>query len=227
MAIRGVMNTHLRSMSFLVAFLPVVLFGLVEQAHAQAGQTASSTVLRTGDILRINVWPNTELGGEFAIEEDGYVYLPLLAEVLAAGVSVDDLRVELRRRYSEVQRNPVVTVTPMFQVSVTGGVQRPGIHTITPNTSLLDVVVLSGGFQGAADTENVRIVRPGQVTDYDAMRALETGVGMDAITLQSGDHIVVPYTQPSWLTARNAFEVVRTVSTLALIWDRFFRNNRD
>jgi protein involved in polysaccharide export with SLBB domain len=220
-AIRGVMNTHLRSMGFLVAFLPVVLFGLAEQAHAQAGQT----VLRTGDILRINVWPNTELGGEFTIEEDGYVYLPLLAEVPAAGVSVDDLRVELRRRYSEVQRNPVVTVTPMFRVSVTGGVQRPGIHTITPNTSLLDVVVMSGGFQGSADSENVRIVRPGQVTDYDAMRALETGEGMEAITLQSGDHIVVPMRSAPWLTARNAFEVVRTASTLLLIWDRFFRNN--
>lgn len=228
MAIRGVMNTRLRSMGFLVAFLPVVLFSLSQQAHAQAGQTqatASSTVLRAGDMLRINVWPNTELSGEFTIEEDGFVYLPLLAEVRAAGVSVDDLRAELRRRYGEVQRNPVVTVTPMFQVSVTGAVQRPGIHTITPNASLLDVVVMSGGFQGAADAENVRIVRPGQVIDYDAFRALETGEGMEAITLQSGDHIFVPVVDPPWLTARTAFEVVRTASTLLLIWDRFFRSN--
>lgn len=214
------MNTRLRSMGVLVA-LSLILSGVPEQAHAQA--TASSTILRAGDVLRINVWPNTELSGEFTIEQDGFVYLPLLAEVRAAGVSVDDLRAELRRRYGEVQRNPVVTVTPMFQVSVTGAVQRPGIHMITPNTSVLDVVVMSGGFQGSADSENVRIVRPGQVTDYDAFRALETGVGMEAIALQSGDHIFVPVVDPPWLTARTAFEVVRTASTLLLIWDRFFR----
>jgi protein involved in polysaccharide export with SLBB domain len=225
-AIRGVMNTHRRSISFLIAFLSVVMFGLAERAYAQSGQTqatASSTILRPGDILRVNVWPNTELSGDFTIEQDGYVYLPLLAEVRAAGVSVDDLRAELRRRYGEAQRNPVVTVTPMFRVSVTGAVQRPGIHMITPNTSLLDVIVMAGGFQGTADSENVRIVRPGQVTDYDAFRALETGEGMEAIQLRSGDHIFVPTRRPPRLTARTALEMVRTASTLLLIWDRFFR----
>lgn len=206
--------------------LLVATLGFFQPVQAQSGQTearTSSTVLRPGDVLRINVWPNTELSGEFTVEEDGYVYLPLLAEVRAAGVSVDDLRTELRRRYGEAQRNPVVTVTPMFRVSVTGAVQRPGIHMITPNTSLLDVIVMAGGFQGGADQENVRIVRPGQVTDYDALRALETGEGMEAIALRSGDHIVVPSRRPPRLTVRNAFEVVRTASTLLLIWDRFFR----
>ena len=219
------MNTHLRSMGFLVA-LSVTLFGLAEQARAQAAPTqipTQTTILRAGDILRINVWPNTELSGEFTIEEDGFVYLPLLAEVRAEGVSANDLRAELRRRYGEVQRNPVVTVTPMFSVSVTGAVLRPGIHLVTPSTSLIDVVVMAGGFQGNADSENVRIVRPGQVMDYDAFRALETGVGMEGIALRSGDHIFVPMRDPPWLTARNAFEVVRTASTLLLIWDRFLR----
>jgi len=216
------MSIHLRSVVFLIAFA-AAQGAMAAHLYGQAQATAPSTILRAGDLLRINVWPNTELSGEFTIEQDGFVYLPLLAEVRAAGVSVDDLRAELRRRYAEVQRNPVVTVTPMFQVSVTGAVQRPGIHLISPNTSLIDAVVLSGGFQGNADSEKVRIVRPGEVTDYDAFRALETGVGMEAIALRSGDHIFVPFRDPSWFTARNAFEVVRTVSTLVLIWDRFFR----
>jgi polysaccharide biosynthesis/export protein len=201
------------------------LHGPPQSLHAQVGtgQARGTDVLRPGDVLRINVWPNTELSGEFAIEEDGYVYLPLLAEVRAVGVPIEDLRSELRRRYGEVQRNPVVTVTPMFRVSVTGAVQRPGIHVIAPNTTLLDVIVLAGGFRAEADQENVRIVRPGQVTDYDALRALETGEGTEAIALRSGDHIVVPMMRPPRFTARNMFEVVRTASTLLLIWDRFFR----
>lgn len=225
MAIRGVRNSRRPSMGVLVALL-VASTGWAEQARAQAGPvqtTGSSTILREGDILQIDVWPNTELSGEFTIEDDGFVYLPLLAAVRAAGVSVDDFRVDLRRRYGEVQRNPVVTVTPRFQISVTGAVQRPGVLLVTPNTSLLDAVTLSGGFQNNANAQNVRIVRPGEVTTYDAVRALETGQGMEAIALRSGDHIFVPIADPPLLTFRNVISALNAVASLLFIWDRFVR----
>jgi protein involved in polysaccharide export with SLBB domain len=144
--------------------------------------------------------------------------------VKAVGVSLDELRAELRRRYGEAARNPVVTITPMYRVSVTGAVLRPGVHLITPTHSLLDVIDLSGGFQGVADTENVRVVRESGVVEFDALRALETGQGMDAVQLRSGDHIIVPPRGVPLLTWRSAFDALRTVTTLILIWDRL---NRD
>lgn len=215
-----------RASTGVVVALLLASSGPAQPVRAQAGPaqpTGSSTILREGDVLRIDVWPNTELSGEFTIEDDGLVYLPLLAAVRAAGVSVDELRVDLRRRYGEVQRNPVVTVTPMFQVSVTGAVQRPGVLMVSPNTSLLDAVTLSGGFQGNAAARDVRIVRPGEVTTYDAVRALETGEGMEAIVLQSGDHIFVPVADPPILTLRNAISLLNAVASVLFIWDRFVR----
>lgn len=225
MAVRGVTNNRRPPMGLLLALL-LAWSGQAEPGHAQVGQTpppASSMILRQGDILRIDVWPNTELSGEFTIEEDGLVYLPLLGAVRAAGVPVDDFRVDLRQLYGEVQRNPVVTVSPMFRISVTGAVQRPGIIMVTPRTSLLDAVSLSGGFQGNANAEEVRIVRPGEVTNYDAVRALETGEGMDAIALRSGDHVFVPVADPPVFTFRNAISLLNAVASLLFIWDRFVR----
>jgi polysaccharide export outer membrane protein len=210
-----------------IALALTTALGVVESAQAQSSpigavpaQRSSAITLRPGDILRIDVWPTDELSGEFTIGETGYVYLPLLEAVRAAGVALDDLRAELRRRYGEATRNPVVTITPMYRVSVTGAVQRPGIHLITPTNSLLDVIGLAGGFQGGADTENVRVVRESGVVEFNALRALETGQGMDAVMLRSGDHIVVPVRGAPLITWRGVFDAIRTVTTLILIWDR-------
>jgi polysaccharide biosynthesis/export protein len=217
-----------RRMILMLALATAVLLGVSEPVPAQQPTSAaqgarSETVLRPGDVLDIRVWPSAELSGEFSIEDTGLIHLPLLGAVRAVGVPIDQLREELRRGYAETMRNPVVTVTPMFRVTITGEVQRPGIQVVTPNSTLFDVIGMAGGFRATADTENLRVVRPGQVVDYDALRAMETGEGMDVIRLRSGDHIIVPGLRPSRLTVRNAFEAVRTISTLILLWDRVFR----
>ena len=179
---------------------------------------AAQTNVAPGDVLRISVWPSTELSGEFTVEETGIVYLPLLGDVRVGGVSIDQVRADLRGRYGDVVRNPVVTVTPMFRITVTGEVQRPGVHMITPTNTLLDVIGMAGGFREAANADRVRIVRPGQVVEFDAVRALETGEGMHVVELRSGDHVVVPTARQ--FTWRTALDVVRTVSTFILIIDR-------
>jgi polysaccharide biosynthesis/export protein len=202
----------------------LILAGAAGEAHARQAQAGSSEApLRPGDALDIRVWPSAELSGEFPIEDTGMVHLPLLGAVRAVGIPISQLREELRSGYAQSMQSPVISVTPMFRVTVTGEVQRPGIQIVTPSQTLFDVIGMAGGFRGDADTENVRIVRPGQVIDFNALRAMETGEGMDAIALRSGDHIVVPFSPPSRLTWSNAFTAVRTISTVILLWDRVLR----
>jgi protein involved in polysaccharide export with SLBB domain len=212
------------------ALLSIVLAAVlgsagVIEAHAQDASSSanpgSSLVLRPGDALRITVWPNSELGGEFVIDDAGYVHLPVLADVRVAGIPVDRVREDLRRRYAEGMRNPVVNVTPVFDVIVVGAVQRPGVYSITPTHSLFDVLGMAGGFQGTAAGDRLRIVRPGEVVRFDAVRALERGEDMDAIRLRSGDHIVVP--QARHFNWRNILTVVQTASLLFVTYERVTR----
>lgn len=204
-----------------LALVGLVLAGGAGSAWAQAG--SSESVLRPGDALDIRVWPSAELSGEFPIEDTGMVHLPLLGAVRAVGIPISQLREELRSGYAQAMQSPVVSVTPMFRVTVTGEVQRPGIQIVTPAHGLFDVIGMAGGFRGDADMENLRIVRPGQVIDIDALRVMETGERMDVVALRSGDHIVVPTRRPSRLTWTNAFTAVRTISTVVLLWDRILR----
>jgi polysaccharide biosynthesis/export protein len=209
-----------RSQATLMLVVFLAIFSSLGTAHAQSA-AGTDLVLRPGDLLRITVWPNSELGGEFGIDEEGYVHLPVLAAVRVAGIPLDRVREELRRGYAEAMRNPVVNVTPVFSVTVTGAVQRPGIYTVTPTHSLFDVLGMAGGFNDSADAEQVRVVRPGQVIRFDVSRALERGEGLEGIQLRSGDQIVVPQArQFNW---RNILTVVQTISLLFVTYERITR----
>lgn len=159
--------------------------------HAQDRTNVNDILsLKAGDILRIRVWPDSTLGGDFVVEETGLAYLPIMGQVRVAGRSLKDLRSELRTRYGEAFRNPVVTVTALYHVSVTGGVVRPGIVQVMPADGLYDAIDLAGGFRDDAKPQAVQIMRDGKVIAVDAR--VENGATAEAMVLKSGDRIVVP-----------------------------------
>jgi len=142
-------------------------------------------------MLRVRVWPDSALGGDFPVEENGMVLLPVVGSVRATGRTLADLRGQLRGRYEQAMKLPVVTILPVFRVSVLGAVMRPGLYEVDPTMTLFDVISLAGGFRPEAREDDVRVVRPGAVLAVNARSALETGNLPEALQLRSGDRIVV------------------------------------
>ncbi len=199
----------------------VLLAGPVHaQATGPAGSAGQADAfdLRPGDILRIGIWPDATLSGEFAVEETGLVYLPFLGAVPVVGMPLDLLRSQLREGYSEIMKEPVVTITPLFQVGVSGGVGRPGNYRITPTENIMDVILMAGGFAGRAKADQVEIVRQGEVLKYNVERALEGAADLSALTLRSGDQIVVPIGSSFGLT--NVLQLMTLAATTVLLIDR-------
>lgn len=212
--------------AFLLLSIAVLVGGLglagpvqAQQADRVSGANAGPRTLNPGDMLRISVWPNDDLSGEFVVEETGYVYLPMLGRVRAAGVPLDELRSELRSGYAESIQNPVVSITPVFSIGVLGEVRSPGVYNANPSTTLLDVVGEAGGFTNQADQQELRLVREGQAIRFDAERALERGLDVSALRLQSGDRVVVP-TRSRGITFGGVLTFVQTTATIAFLVDR-------
>lgn len=200
-------------------------------ATPSAGQTAPNAggdlmsepiVLRPGDVIRVSVWPSSELGGDFTVEPSGLVYLPFLGGTQVAGLSVDKLRTQLYEGFSEATQNPVVNVFVLFQVGVLGEVRRPGIYQVNPTNTLIDVIGMAGGFDTTADQKKVRIVRESGVVEVDTYRTLEDGRGLDALSLRSGDQIVVP-ARGGGFNWRTLLSVFQTAATVGLMVDRITR----
>ena len=195
-------------------FVLALLLAAPLAAQAPSASGADSLVVRPGDALRIGVWPDQSLSGEFRVESSGNVYLPVLGEVRVGGRPIDQIRADLRTRYRAMMANPVVTVTPLFRVSVLGAVLRPGLYPAEPEQTVFDAISQAGGFLPEARFEEVRLIRGGRVTVLNAREALEEGREALSLPLRSGDRIVVPArrrgmsTQTVWSAAQTVAVVV-------------------
>ena len=203
-----------------VSILLTLVLATSGLVHSQEALTFESP-LRPGDVVRVSVWPDTSLGGEFPVESDGQVYLPFLGNVQASGVSIVELRKRIREGFQSAQRNAVVTVTPLYRIGVTGAVQRPGLYLMPPTDGFFDVIATAGGFGIRADQSEVVVVRDGQVWSLNAKEAIEKGdlLPIEALALKSGDQIMVPFAPQPW-GPRDWISLANLAISIILLADR-------
>lgn len=149
-------------------------------------------VMRPGDELNLQVFRDKELTGKYLIDSRGYVQIPGLGVIRVAGLSpaeaTDRLRQQLVRRGTA---NPELAVYPLVRVSVLGEVVKPGLYSVDPGTSIIQLVTLVGGPTNNADLTRATVVREGKRVPIDLRSAL-TGSASGRVVLYSNDVLVVP-----------------------------------
>ncbi len=159
-------------------------------------------VIGKEDVLEVNVWGEPELSGaNLPVRPDGMISLPLLGDVLAAGLTPTALAQVLTERYAEHVRTPTVIVAVSevnsFKVYLLGNVGNQGALNLGRETRLLQVLALGGGFTDFANTKRILIIRQ---EDDGTQRRMEinydkivSGENMEMnLRLKPGDTIVVP-----------------------------------
>jgi polysaccharide export outer membrane protein len=119
---------------------------------ARPSQAVSTYVLGPDDSVSILALEADEISGKvFHIDDAGYVSIPLAGRFSAAGLTVDQFEVELKRRLQQFIRNPELSITVSDRrsqpVSVLGAVVSPGVHQLRGSRRLLDVISLAGGLR--------------------------------------------------------------------------------
>ncbi len=197
----------------LTASAPVLgLSSLRAQAAKQAAGTAGvippANSLVPGDVIRVQIWREDDLSGQFQVDEDGSVVLPLLGKKQVVGIDPDVLREQLTDDYGEYLVNPAVNVTLLRRIVVLGEVRVPGQYTVDATNSVADVIARAQGVTPEGNAEDIVLVRDGQ--------RLATGLsGTESIQeagIRSGDQIIVG--QRSW-ASRNFSSIVGIASILA------------
>jgi|HubBroStandDraft_5_1064220.scaffolds.fasta_scaffold296288_2 protein involved in polysaccharide export with SLBB domain len=172
--------------------------------------------LRPGDILQLKVYRDSELTGSYLIEANGFVQIPGLGTIRAAGLRPDQVTqamVEAMR--AKGFREPELAVRPMIRLSVLGQVHTPMLYSIDPGLSLLQLITLAGGPGERADLRHTRVIRDGKAYVVDLEAALH-GSPSGRIALYSNDVVFVP--AKSGLTKENVtFIVALTTAGLTLL----------
>ena len=185
-----------------------LLLGLsiVAPAAAQTAVPADTDHLRPGDVLRLRIWREPDLSGDFVVNERGEATLPKLGPVAVGGIPTDSLRSLLVGRYQAFLNNPSVEVTPLRRVSVLGAVKQPGLYPVDATMKVADVLALAGGPAPDGRQDRLELRRDGE----RVVARLDASALVADSPLRSGDQIYVP--QKGWLS-RNTWLVSTLVGT--------------
>jgi polysaccharide export outer membrane protein len=125
-------------------------------AERSAEKPADTYLVGPGDLLEVNVFDLAEMNRKVRVSTSGYIQLPLIGAVRAAGTSEADLAAVIARRLAaSYLQNPQVDVFveeyKSQQVAVTGSVAKPGLYPLTRERStILDMISEAGGLTDKA-----------------------------------------------------------------------------
>ncbi len=118
--------------------------------------------LGSGDRVRVTVFGQTELSGEFEIGSGGAIAMPLIGLVMAGGLSVVELQTRIRDLLLDgYLRDPQVSIEvlnyrPFY---ILGEVNAPGSYPYVAGMTVLNAVALADGYTYRADEDEVFLKR--------------------------------------------------------------------
>jgi len=152
---------RLRSISIICA----VVWGL-----AGAGVTVAQELapvpddyrLAAGDQLRVSVYGHDDLSGEFEVDGNGQLSLPLIQDIVAANKTLNELELDIANALQpDYLKNPRVSVEilsyrPFY---IVGEVNEPGSYPYVSGMTVINGVALAGGFTYRAQKSRIKIIR--------------------------------------------------------------------
>jgi len=150
--------------------------------------TTASPRLQAGEKIRVTVYGETSLSGDYQIDPSGFVSVPLAGAVKAAGLSLSELEQDLITNFrSQYLRNPQVTVSvieyrPFY---IIGEIQKPGAYPYSSGLNIMRAIAIAGGTTHRASKSTIEI----QHADEKEMREYSLAA---SAPLLPGDVIRIP-----------------------------------
>jgi polysaccharide export outer membrane protein len=213
MASRRTPAKRARSLLLAGAFLALVS-PVLTPAVAQDTVPATdgvNPVLQPGDMVRLRIWREPDLSGEYRVDEHGVVVFPKIGPVAVGQLTTDSVKSLLVASYTQFLQNPSVEVVFLRRINVLGWVKNPGLYYVDPTMTLADALALAGGVNSDGNTKKIALYRDGEPV---AEELSEQSLLAD-LPLHSGDQLRVP--QRSWFSRNAAVVVGATISATGLI----------
>jgi protein involved in polysaccharide export with SLBB domain len=169
-------------------------------------QEQGEYVLQAADALDVTFYFHPDNNQtNLLVRPDGKVYVPLIGEVQAAGLTAPQLAEAITKRSSASLRDPKVAVNVRTlnpaRVFVGGEVFKPGFVNFTPGLTAVQAAFQAGGWKDTADLQEVVLLqksgdnsseyRPSKI---NLAKVVEQGDTKADIILGPSDVLVIPKT---------------------------------
>jgi polysaccharide biosynthesis/export protein len=157
-------------------------------------------LIGAGDVLSVDVWKEAELSRTAPVRPDGKISLPLLNDVMAAGLTPTQLGSTITAQLRTILVNPQVTVIVTQinsrQIYVLGEVTHAGAYPLLTPVTVMQAISIAGGFTPFADVNKISVMRTeDNHQEIFRFRYKDVTNGRSPeqnIRLQPGDTIIVP-----------------------------------
>ena len=187
---------------FLSIFIVFILFCYKKEfgkPYAPVVDVRERYTLGPEDVIKIKMYPdNIGISGEYTIDEDGRIIVPILGEVYAAGMTTTGLRIYLEEELLKYYVRPYVSVilqtAKSKKVYVVG--VRNGIIFMQRPLNVFDAIMMSGGPPPNTNISRVFVIRGSmtepQIFTVDMEKLIERGDFKENISLEPGDIVYMP-----------------------------------
>ncbi len=169
--------------------------------------------LNLGDGVRISFLDIDDvITGDYYIQPNGLLHLPFIGVINTSNTDFKEIKSKIEFRYDSLYRNPHLTVNALFRINILGEVRNPGFYYVSDYEKFTAILAFAGGTTGAADLENIKLIRNFEEIYLDVETIIQEGSSATDFGLQSGDQVFVPRT---WWADARGFTII--LSALALI----------
>lgn len=148
-------------------------------ALAAGMAVAADVPLGAGDVLKISVYGNPDLGLETRVSEAGQITFPLVGAVAVGGLSASAAEKKLGGLLEsggylrKAQVNIIVTSLQSQQASVLGQVNRPGRYPLEGKRTVMDMLAMAGGMNPDGADQVTLIRKRAETTSRDVIDILD------------------------------------------------------
>lgn len=204
--------------SFPLLILLLAAAPVAAQDQNVVGSSPTGYTLRPGDVLQVIVWGQDDYSGQFKVDVQGKIQYPILGEIDTSNKTLVQIRDELRTGLGEIFNRPFVTVNPQFNIAVLGEVRSPGLFSVDPTLTVLDIVAMAGGPSANGNINQIRLMRAGQTMNLSFGEDRVGARSLQDVGLQSGDQIMVPRRGFTGDDLRTLLSVIQVGLSVAIVF---------
>jgi len=167
---------NLRSLLALLAALFLVVAcagdgGDIASPTATNAQNEDDYRLGAEDKVKVTVFGEVDLSGEFVIDSSGVLSAPYIGQIPVKGMTLREFEnaYAAKLRDAEIMRDPRVSaeVTSFRPIYVLGEVKKPGQYAYVSGMTVQKAVALAEGYTYRASESSVEITRGGRKFSID------------------------------------------------------------
>jgi polysaccharide export outer membrane protein len=150
-------------------------------------QVQDNGLIKAGDTLVITVKGEDDISGSYAVDNAGYVDLPLVGKFQLSNIDTMSAAKLVTDAYADgylVSPDVRVEKKAVDAVFVMGAVRIPGSYAWCGDMTVMKAASLAGGFQTDADFSRFDVVRHGHAIQSNARTLAQPG---DVIIVKSGE----------------------------------------